>query len=66
MASDTLQQMIAALITNVMVPELVAFLKARHATQVPTEDELKALLLTTTARSIAVGEAFLRAKGIEP
>ena len=65
MASDALQQIIAALITNTLVPEILAFLKSRQGT-IPTEAELQARLLEVTARSIAVGEAFLRSKGIEP
>lgn len=66
MADSPWAQIIASLITNVMAPELVAWLKSRNVTNIPTEAELRDHLLAITGPSIAVGEAFLRAKGVEP
>lgn len=53
-------------IENVVVPELLTYIKAHQAANggaLPTDAECIAALATDTASGIAIGEAFLKAKG---
>ena len=61
-----LNQLLAALITQTIVPELIAYLKSRGQVPVVDEAELAAILTAKCLHDIAIGEAFLRSKGIEP
>jgi hypothetical protein len=61
-----LSALVAALITQTVVPELVAWLKARGQAPIIDDAALAALLVEKCNRDIALGEAFLKAHGIEP
>lgn len=69
MDPQTQQQLLTIgkdVIENVVVPELLTFIKAHqdaNSGTLPTDAECIAALATDTAAGIAIGEAFLSAKG---
>ena len=60
--------LIAALIEQIVVPEIAAIVRAHHnATgKTPTDTEILAALQADTSRYIQLGEAFLASKGATP
>jgi hypothetical protein len=54
-------ELIAALINGVLAPELARWLANRHNPVPPTEEEIRAHLLSTTALIVAEGSAWLDA-----
>jgi hypothetical protein len=60
-------QMLTAVLINIALPELGRWLASRGAgAPLPTDAEMLAELQATTARGIALGETFLRSKGVDP
>lgn len=59
---------IAALLQQVVIPEILAVIRAHHnATgNLPTDAEVQAALSTDTAAGIAIGQAWLAAHPVTP